>query len=255
MNIAPLPAFQDNYIWAVNAGNDAMVIDPGDASVVAHWLEQTGYQLKFILITHHHADHTAGLLALKERYKTTVYGPDEDIKGVDHVLMGDELLDLASFGTMKIMAIPGHTRAHIAYYLPQASLLFCGDTLFSAGCGRIFEGTAQQMHDSLSLLATLPDNTQVCCTHEYTASNLRFALTVEPDNQALHARHAEVTTLRAQGQPSLPSTLKLEKSTNPFLRSSEQAVIQAATSYAGSTLKNSLAVFTTLRQWKDVFRG
>lgn len=249
-----LPAFTDNYIWALRIGNHALVVDPGDPTVVDRWLEECCLQLDLILITHHHADHTAGLRCLKEHHsELQALGPDEGIQGLTRVLHGGESLDLGRFGEAKVMAVPGHTRAHIAYYLPELELLFAGDTLFSAGCGRLFEGTASQMHASLQALAALPDSTRLCCTHEYTLSNLRFAAAVEPENQAIALRKKQVEALRAAGRPSLPVTLGEERRYNPFLRCEIPGVAQAASNHEGSPLQTSETVFAALRAWKDSF--
>lgn len=248
-----LPAFRDNYLWGLVHENKALVVDPGDATVVEQWLADQQLTLAFLLITHHHADHIGGLDALLARHQPTVYGPDEDIHGIQHILRGSETLTLDGFGQAQVMAVPGHTRAHIAYYLPESELLFCGDTLFSAGCGRIFEGTAAQLYQSLQDLAALPDSTRVCCTHEYTESNLRFAAVAEPGNPAGALRRSEVTRLRAAGQPTLPVPLGQERRYNPFLRCHEVTVIQQVSREAGHALTAGLPTFTALRAWKDRF--
>lgn len=248
-----LPAFQDNYLWCLAHQGQALVVDPGDAAVIEQWLADRQLQLAILLITHHHPDHIGGLQALIARHKPVVYGPNEDIAGIGHILMGGETLALAGFGRAEVMAVPGHTRAHIAYYLPESALLFCGDTLFSAGCGRLFEGTPAQMYQSLQSLAALPDETLVCCTHEYTAANLRFAAVVEPDNSSRHERSEEVFRLRAAGLPSLPVRLGQERRYNPFLRCSTPAVMHRVSQEAGHTTTAGLDTFTALRAWKDRF--
>lgn len=253
LNPVPLPAFQDNYIWCLVRDGQALVVDPGDAAVVSAWLEQNRLTLSTILITHHHPDHVGGLTALKAAHQTVVYGPDEDIDGLDVVLGGDEQLDLIPFGKFKVIAVPGHTRGHIAFHLPEQELLFCGDTLFSAGCGRLFEGTAAQMYASLQALAALPDSTRVCCTHEYTQANLRFAAAVEPANPDCQARTEEVRHLRQHGRASLPVPLGQERLYNPFLRCDEPAVMAAASRFAGHPLAPGIPVFAVLRGWKDRF--
>jgi len=253
MHPVALPAFRDNYLWCLVHDNQALVVDPGDAAVVEQWLEDQQLELGYLLVTHHHADHIGGLSALIERHHPVVYGPDEDIAGLDHILRGGETLTLDGFGRMDVLAIPGHTRAHIAYHLPESALLFCGDTLFSAGCGRLFEGTPAQMYRSLQRLAELPDETLVCCTHEYTEANLRFAAVVEPGNVSRQQRSDEVARLRAAGQPSLPVLLGQERLYNPFLRCAVPAVMQQVSMETGQALSAGLATFTALRAWKDRF--
>lgn len=248
-----LPAFHDNYIWCLNSNGQALVVDPGDATVVQDWLDREGLTLAILLITHHHPDHIGGLTTLRERYQPVVYGPDENINGLTQVLLGGESLALPGFGGIQVIATPGHTRAHISYYLPADRLLFCGDTLFSAGCGRLFEGTAAQLHASLQTLACLPDDTLVCCSHEYTTANLRFAEAVEPANPAIAERQAEVRSLRDADLPSLPVSLGREKLYNPFLRTSEPAIVTTAQEQTGAALMPGLDVFTALRTWKDRF--
>lgn len=249
----PLPAFHDNYIWCLQREGQALVVDPGDPDVVIAWLTQQGLQLSTILVTHHHPDHTAGLPTLLQRYQPRIYGPDEGIKDVEHLLSGGEELDLGPFGQARVMAVPGHTRAHIAYHLPADELLFCGDTLFSAGCGRLFEGTPAQMYQSLQSIAALPDQTQICCTHEYTEANLRFALAAEPGNTASIERRNEVEALRARQKPSLPVRLERERTYNPFLRCDSPALISQLERETGSRPAPGLPAFTALRAWKDRF--
>ncbi len=225
-SISFIPAFKDNYIWLLTRGRRAAVVDPGDAAPVLARLEAEGLTLESILITHHHADHQGGVAALVDRWQPAVFAPaSESITGCNHPLSGGERIGILG-ETVDVMAVPGHTLGHLAYYAPGA--LFCGDTLFGAGCGRLFEGTAAQMSASLDALAALPDETRVYCAHEYTEMNLRFALAVEPDNPALRQRVVRVAGLRAAGLPSVPSTLGEEKATNPFLRCGQPAVIAAA---------------------------
>lgn len=248
-----LPAFTDNYIWALRSGDHVLVVDPGDPAVVAQWLSQNRLQLDAILITHHHADHTGGLLPLLNSHQAEAFGPDEHIEGLTRALSGGETLELGPFGKVTVLPVPGHTLGHIAYYLPEQDLLFAGDTLFSAGCGRLFEGTAEQMHASLHSLAALPENTRLCCAHEYTLSNLRFAAAVEPGNPAVTLRQHEVEALRRAGKPSLPVTLGQERSYNPFLRCHVPAVAQAARLQGNTPLDTEVSVFAALRAWKDGF--
>lgn len=253
LHVVALPAFLDNYVWALAHAGQALVVDPGDAGVVEDWLAAHDLRLTTILITHHHADHTAGLAALKARHRPRVYGPDEAIEGLDDLLHGGETLALAPFGTARVLAVPGHTLGHIAYHLPAQDLLFCGDTLFSAGCGRLFEGTPAQLYQSLQALAALPDATRVCCTHEYTLANLRFAAAVEPANPDRATRERQALALREQGLPTLPVRLAEERRYNPFLRCDEPAVMAAASREAGRPLMPGAEVLAALRAWKDHF--
>ncbi|MDA8382101.1 MAG: hydroxyacylglutathione hydrolase [Betaproteobacteria bacterium] len=251
LHIEPIPAFRDNYIWLLKNGRRAAVVDPGDAQPVLEALRRDDLTLVAIVNTHHHADHVGGNAALTRIHPVPVYGPArEPIPALTHpVDNGDQVqipqLDLV----LSVLGVPGHTLGHIAYY--GANSLFCGDTLFGCGCGRLFEGTAAQMHASLNALATLPDDTRVYCAHEYTAANIRFARQVEPDNAALKDREAMVAALRAAGQPTLPSTVGLERRTNPFLRCGEPAVSASAARHAGTVLADTAGVFAALRAWKD----
>jgi hydroxyacylglutathione hydrolase len=249
-------AFEDNYIWLVqgHTPDRVAVVDPGDETPVLRRLEQGGLQPVAILCTHHHWDHTGGIQALRDRYHIPVYAPArEHIPSATHRVAGGDRVDLESLDLcFDVIETPGHTRGHIAY--AGAGMLFCGDTLFSAGCGRLFEGSAEQLYASLERLAALPDDTLVYCAHEYTAANLRFAAAVEPGNPAIRTRTEEVERLRSRGQPSLPAVLGGEKRYNPFLRSTVPAVRQAAERHAGKPLDSPLAVFTELRRWKDGFR-
>lgn len=258
IQITALPAFSDNYIWLLQdaAQRRCAVVDPGDSAPVLAWLAtHADWQLTDILVTHHHHDHTGGILALKEHTGARVLGPAlEAIPGRDVALEDNQRIRLLD-RDWQVLHVPGHTAGHIALFGGDdvQPLLFCGDTLFSAGCGRLFEGTAAQMHASLQRLAALPAQTRVYCTHEYTLSNLRFALAVEPDNPALHQRAAEAASLREQGLPTLPSTLAIERATNPFLRVNEAGVRQQGEQRAGHPLDSPSAVFAELRSWKDNF--
>ncbi len=250
-------AFEDNYIWVLrgNSRTHAALVDPGDAAPVLEALPRLGLLPAAILCTHHHNDHVGGIPELLHHFpKLPVYGPmHERIEGLSHPLRdADEVRLTALDLNFRVLDIPGHTRGHIAYY--GHGWLFCGDTLFSAGCGRLFEGTAAQMHDSLTRLSALPGNTQVYCGHEYTVANLRFALTVEPENAAARVYRSEAEALRAAGEPTLPSTLERECQINPFLRASAPTVRAAAEKHAGETLPDSVAVFAAIRRWKDNFR-
>ena len=245
-----IPAFKDNYIWLLVRDGRAAVVDPGDAAPVMARLEALQLRLETILITHHHADHQGGVAELVERWHPRVFGPaEESITGCTDPLSGGETIDILG-ERVAVLPVGGHTRGHIAYYVP--GVLFCGDTLFGAGCGRLFEGTPAQMSASLGRLAALPDDTLVYCAHEYTEANLRFALDVEPDNAALRARVERVAALRAAGRSSVPSTLGEEKATNPFLRCSEPAVIEAALARAAVDT-SQVAIFTAIRSWRNGF--
>jgi hydroxyacylglutathione hydrolase len=256
MKIIPLPAFADNYIWLLDAGNRALVVDPGDAATVLKALQHTGLQLDAILVTHHHADHTGGVQALREATGATVYGPaGEAIPRPYTPLAGGDTLSALDIA-WTVIDVPGHTAGHIAFFAQDvdgAPLLFCGDTLFSGGCGRLFEGTPAQMLASLDTLAALPGATRVCCAHEYTLSNLRFARAVEPSNQALIHYENECQALRARHLPTLPSTLAVERQINPFLRSRESTVRHAVQRWQ-ATADDETSLFAALRQWKNEFK-
>ncbi|PNB49348.1 MULTISPECIES: hydroxyacylglutathione hydrolase [Pseudomonas] len=254
IQISALPAFTDNYIWLLqdHATQRCAVVDPGDAAPVQAWLDaHPGWVLGDILITHHHHDHVGGVETLKKATGATVYGPaSESIPGRDVALKDNDTVRVLGWD-FDVYAVPGHTLGHIAYY--HHGLLFCGDTLFAAGCGRLFEGTPQQMHQSLSRLAALPEDTLVYCTHEYTLSNLKFAAAVEPGNRDIAARLEKVSQQRDNGVMTLPSTLALEKLTNPFLRTGEILVTQKVDERNGPQNRAPSEVFAALRAWKDTF--
>lgn len=253
LHIEAIPALKDNYIWAVTRDSACALVDPGEATPILAWLDRTGTRPCAILITHHHGDHVAGVPALAERFGIPVYGPAlEAIPGVDHPVCDGDHVSLPALGArFEVIAVPGHTRGHIAWY--GHGLLFCGDTLFGAGCGRLFEGTAAQMHASLTRLASLPSATRVCCDHEYTLANLDFALSLEPDNPALRDRAEQDRQRRRRGEPTLPSDIALERATNPFLRCDQPAIRQAAEAWAGRSLSHSEQVLAVLREMKNQF--
>jgi hydroxyacylglutathione hydrolase len=251
--IEGIRAFRDNYIWALIAGPHVAVVDPGEAAPVLEFLRREKLELAAILLTHHHADHVGGVPELLEHFKVPVYGPrTENIATVAHPLgEGDEISLPKIDAHFRVLDIPGHTRGHIAYY--GANSVFCGDTLFACGCGRLFEGTPAQMSASLAKLAALPNATLVYCGHEYTLANILFAAAVEPGNAALKNLESEARAKRAQDLPTLPSTIGAEKATNPFLRASVPQVATAAEAHAGHALKNPVEVFAVLREWKNKF--
>jgi hydroxyacylglutathione hydrolase len=252
--VVPLRAFSDNYIWTLRDARHAAVVDPGDATPVLDYLRREKLTLVAILNTHHHADHVGGNALLLEHARVPVFGPrDPRIPEVTERVADGDRARLPHFDIeFGVMEIPGHTRSHIAFQ--GAGMLYCGDTLFAAGCGRLFEGTPQQMHDSLARLMQLPDATRVYCGHEYTLSNIRFARAAEPDNRALPALEKQVETLRAEDRPTLPSTIAQEKATNPFVRCEAPGVIASASRYAGRTLADPVSVLAAIRDWKNNFR-
>lgn len=258
IQIHALHAFSDNYIWLLQdlSSQRCAVVDPGDAAPVLDWLEQhPQWHLTDILITHHHQDHVGGVMALKHATNARVSGPaDENIPARDVALKDNDSLSALGLD-FRVIAVPGHTLGHIAFFHDDAErpLLFCGDTLFAAGCGRLFEGTPQQMHASLSRLAALPDATLIYCAHEYTLSNLRFAQAVEPGNRDIADRLAQVSQWRSENRISLPSNLALERRTNPFLRTHETSVKEKADERMGQAHVSQSEVFTSLRAWKDKF--
>ena len=248
-----LPAFDDNYIWCLRRDARIAVVDPGDPAPVIDHLRKTGCRLSAILITHHHGDHTDGIAALLDHAPVPVYGPaTEKIIGVNRPLRDRDTLPLPDLGIdLEAIEVAGHTRGHLAYY--RRGTLFCGDTLFGCGCGRLFEGSAAQMHAALQRITALPTDTLIYSAHEYTASGIRFAQAVEPGNPALPGRAAAVTRTLAQGRATVPFTLAGELATNPFLRCAEPEVVASVARRLGRPPRDELEVFADLRQWRDHF--
>ncbi len=251
--IIPIPAFVDNYIWLVREGSAGAVVDPGDAAPVIAYLQREGITLTAIIATHHHGDHVGGIRDLITRWPVPVYGPaSEAIPGRTQALIEGDAIVVPGIGLpLSTLDIPGHTAGHIA--LVGQDLVFCGDTLFAAGCGRLFEGTPAQMVASLGKLAALPDTTRIYCGHEYTVSNLRFALAVEPGSAALRDRQARAQAMRAVGVPTLPTMIAEERATNPFLRVHDPSIRAAVERHAGRALDGPVALFAELRAWKNSF--
>ena len=263
IEIVGIPAFSDNYIWLTHNNQSAVVVDPGDAQVTLDALSERNLVLDAVLITHHHPDHTGGLPKLLELFpELTVYGPvDSPCQHVNHALVEGDTLTLLEH-RWEVLTLPGHTLDHIAFYLPgcvdarskrSMPLLFCGDTLFAGGCGRLFEGSPEQMYHSLNKLATLPASTKVFCAHEYTEANLAFAAAVEPKNAVLQARIAAVADVRADNRATVPSTIGDELASNPFMRWQAPAVVAIAEQRRGQTELSGVEVFTEIRRWTDVF--
>lgn len=253
LKITALPALKDNYIWLIRNNGDryAIIVDPGEAGPVQKALDAGNLQPVAILITHHHYDHVDGIRELVINYGIPVYGPkNEPIPELTHPVGEKDHACLEAVGAdFQVLEIPGHTAGHIGYY--GHGLLFCGDTLFTAGCGKVFDGTAQQLFHSLQRIMALPDETLIYCAHEYTEENLLFARMVEPENSAIIQRLKKTRRIRSTGAPTIPSTLAEEKLTNPFLRCDREGVITATKQFAGHALNNTEEVFIALRHWRD----
>ncbi len=253
LTVYPITAFDDNYIWLIGNQQHSQVaiVDPGDGERVVAYCQSHGLIPAAILITHHHSDHTGGIAAITQHYEIPVYGPArENIRGVTHPLKGGEQITISEIeAKFQVIDTPGHTAGHVIYYGHQ--LLFCGDTLFAGGCGRLFEGSAAQMQHAMETIRALPEKTLIYCAHEYTLANLAFARVAEPKNDAITQRQQQVQQLRAEKKATVPSLLSVEKQTNPFLRWDNPALIKAASNYSKSVLSNPVDVFATVRKWKD----
>ena len=253
IEVIPVRAFNDNYVWTLVNGGNAAVVDPGDAAPVLDYLRAHQLTLTAILNTHHHADHVGGNEELLRHYRVPVYGPfDERIASVSKRVRESDRFTLDGIGIeLSVLEIPAHTRSHIAFH--GAGLLFSGDTLFACGCGRLFEGTPRQMYDSLAKLTALPDRTLIYCGHEYTLSNIRFARAAEPGNPLLAGWEEEAAAQRERGEPTLPSTIAREKAANPFVRCNQPGVIASASKRAGKALTDAVSVLAEIRDWKNNF--
>lgn len=256
LNIHPANAFRDNYIWIIHNQNYAVVIDPGIATPVIEYLQLKKLQLSAILITHHHNDHTGGIAELIKLSDIPVYGSgNESIATITNPVQQNDIVSLHEISlNLTVLDTPGHTRGHIAYYGSNPwNMIFCGDTLFSCGCGRIFEGSAAQLYQSLQKISQLPEDTLIYCAHEYTLGNIVFARTVDPENKKLNEFAITAQELRYKNTPTIPTTLALEKAINPFLRCNHQQLINSAQNYSGRPMQNPENVFAVLREWKNKF--
>tara|TARA_S200000501_G_scaffold349651_1_gene365941 strand:+ start:777 stop:1538 length:762 start_codon:yes stop_codon:yes gene_type:complete len=250
INIKPLKAYTDNYIWLLETNEEVSVVDPGDAKTVLDYLEENNKALKDIFITHHHFDHTAGVPELKNKVSGSIYGPKNSYELIKEEVTEEDTV--SSLGIkFEVIEVPGHTLDHIAFYSKQNNILFCGDTLFAGGCGRIFEGTYDQMFESLNKLKQLPENTRIYCGHEYTKSNLVFSIKVEPENNDLMIRGTEIDNLIKKNGSSLPSLIELEKKTNPFLRCDVLSDNIQLIQKFGLDNPTEKEIFKHIREWKD----
>ncbi len=256
LQVTAVPAFADNYLWLIHDHQHAAVVDPGDATPIEAALAARHLKLVAILLTHHHGDHAGGVPELLSRWQVPVFGPArEKIAGITHPLTEGDMVTLPELSlSLSVLDVPGHTAGHIAYVAAEQHWLFCGDTLFAGGCGRLFEGTPAQMTTSLAKLSALPDDTRVYCAHEYTVSNLRFAAAAEPGNAALAQRLADAQAMRERGEATVPSTIALEKATNPFLRYREPGILRQLQAEGRLTDMEPVAAFAALREWKNSYR-
>ena len=255
MKIEAIPTFQDNYVWAIHNGHSAILVDPGEAAPILTWLKQRDMTLHAILVTHHHRDHVGGIAELLARYPVPVHGPARGAVN-SHPACEAEILEFGAIGLrLRVIETPGHTLDHVCYVGQRDETapahLFCGDTLFSCGCGRLFEGSPAAMYASLSRLAQLPEDTQVYCAHEYTLENIEFAFAAEPDNPELHVRHAQALALRKLGKPTLPVSMGTERATNPFLRCDLDTIVVAASQHVKKPLRPGAETFAVVRAWRD----
>jgi len=254
-SITPIKAFEDNYIWKISNGSDCLVVDPGDAAAVFQDIEFHKQKISAILVTHHHGDHIGGVKALKERFSCPVYGPSKEANNVVDIPLfeGDKIRPEGCKMQFQVIEVPGHTSGHISFYSKEAAVLFCGDTLFAGGCGRLFEGTPTQMLTSLNKFKTLPPETKIYCAHEYTLNNLKFAMSMEPLNEKLVSRFKQTNIMREQDIPSVPSLLKLELDTNPFLRVDQKEIFESVSKIKSCDKDDVVGIFQQIRCLKDQF--